>query len=261
MKYAVVTLVLFTMCMGGCSNSTSSSGTGGSGIIYLWIGVDKDTYVHMEDSDRNYGDMASLVVADWESTHKRTYVHFLLPILPDGTEILEAYLELFHSGANEDGKTDDIDIGVQRASGTWSPLTLTWDNEPTFYRAPEFMIDLESQAWSGSDDISSIVTGMFDDPDSDYGFVVSWSMNPTGLGIEKGFYSNNHIYRKADDLWLSPRLLVKIQLPSGKTTSDISLPALPTDNDIDFPAGTNILMLNFSSAADWPDDWDVAIRD
>ena len=100
---------------------------------------------------------------------------------------------------------------------------------------------------------------MFNNPDSDYGFVLSWSMLSNGLGIEKGFYSNNHMNRVADDMWLAPRLLVKIRLPSGKTTNDISPSSLPSDNDLDFPAGTNILVLNLSSGSDWPDVWDASI--
>jgi hypothetical protein len=264
MRRMLCIMVFAALLIGGCSsNKGVGSGDQASGTVCLWIGADKDAYVTCgrtvgcEEGDHNHGQDIYLVVAGWELAHKRSYVHFLLPILPEGTEIMEAYLEFHHPGKNEDGNTDNVDIPVQKASGDWSPMDLTWNNQPAFTPSQLFTIDLKSQAWSGSSNIVAAVTDMFGDPESDYGFVLWWT-ELTGVGIEKGFHSNNCMDRTASDLGSSPRLLVKIKLPSGKTTSDISLPALPLDNDLPFE-GQEILMLRFSSGSNWPEDWDVTV--
>jgi len=84
--------------------------------------------------------------------------------------------------------------------------------------------------------------------------VVYWAN--TGMSIEKGFSSNNSITRTANDMGEAPRLLAKIRLPDGKNMNDVTLPQFPAGKDLDFP-GEEILMLRYSSASDWPEDWDV----
>lgn len=250
----------------GCNNiSPNSSNQQASGTVFLWIGADKDAFVSCgrpaggcPESHLNFGQNDKLVVANSQVAIKRSYVHFLIPNLPAGTEIQEAYLELYYPAKNEDGQTDDIDIPVVRAVAPWSPLEITYDTEPnSFPSNSEFTLDLESQSWSGSPDIADIVRQIFSAPSEFHGFVLFWQ--DQSLGIEKGFYSNNYIGRTADDLGQSPRLLVKVQLPSGKTTDDITLPAIPADNDLEFE-GQEVLMLRFSGGDDWPESWEVTAR-
>ncbi len=253
MKYLISIAVLFMFMLSGCSESTTSGPTS-TGTVYLWIGADKDTWVWYESPDVSWGQDGYMRVAYANDT-KKSFVHFPIPSLPEGTTIEEAYLELYHGGKNEDGQTDDLEIDVQRVYEEWSPSTLTWNNQPAFTNAAEFTIDLQSQAWSASDDIVTIVREIFDDPDSFEGFQVFWLKN-TGMNIEKGFHSNNND-RTPTDMKHAPRLLVKITLPDGKTTDDITLPPLITDNDLDFEAGTEILMLRYASGSSWPDSWEV----
>jgi hypothetical protein len=254
MKYALIAMALIGLVLSGCSTS-STSGPTSSGTVYLWISADKDTWVWYEYPESSWGQDGYMRVA-FMGDNKRSFVHFHLPILPQGTQILEAYMELYHGGANEDGYTDDLDIMVQRASGAWSPETLTWNNQPTFIRSTEFFIDLRSQTWSATPDIVDVALQMFADPDSYYGFIVDYWASSVPQGIEKGFDSNNYT-RTADDLKHSPRLMLKIELPSGKTTDDITLPALASDNDLDFGEGVEILMLRYSGGSDWPSSWNV----
>lgn len=254
MKYALITIALLGLVLSGCSPSTSTGPTS-TGTVYLWISADKDTWIWYEYPESSWGQDGYMRVAHL-GDHKRSFVHFHLPILPEGTQISKAYMELYHGAANEDGYTDDLDIMVQRASDAWSPETLTWNNQPTFIRSTEFFIDLRSQAWSASLDIVDVARQMFADPDSYYGFIVDFWSSSITQGIEKGFDSNNYS-RTADDLKHSPRLLMKIELPSGKTTDDITLPALASDNDLDFGQGMEILMLRFSGGSDWPSSWNV----
>jgi hypothetical protein len=267
MTRLIIALFAAPLLFGGCINTPTNNNTGtGSGTVFLWISSDKDTYISCgrtgtcEEGELNFGKNGSLVVADWELAHKRSYVHFVIPTLPENTEILEAYVELFHGGKNEDGKRDDILIPAANGNAAWSPHTLTWNNaaEKGTTPAANFNIKLESQAWSGSENIAGIAKQIFAKPSEYYGFIFWWSMNMNGgLGIEKGFYSNNDISRKQNELGKAPRLLVKIKLPTGKTTNDIVLPFFAPDNDLDaLPRPTTMLL--FRQADDWPTDWDVA---
>jgi len=246
-------LVAGGLLMGGCGRTSAPADD--SQTQYLWIAADKDTWVWFEYPDSQWGQDGYLRVA-YLGDNKRSFVHFFLPNLPEGTEVLEAYVELYHGGTTEDGYSDDLDIKVQRAAGAWSPGTLTWNNQPAFGRATEFTIQLRSAAWSASGDIAGIVQEMVDAPASYHGFIVDYFDPGLSHGIEKGFDSNNHS-RTAQDLAHAPRLLAKVLLPAGKTMNDVTLPAIPADNDLDFPPGTSILMLRYSSGPDWPAAWDV----
>lgn len=235
-----------------------------SDVVCLWIGADKDTYASYgtsgSEADRNFGRDGGLVVAAGVLARKNSYVHFTPPTMPEGTEILEAKLELYHGGRNEDGYgTDDIvlNVGVIR-NEPWSPLTLTWSNRPDRGGAPpsEFPLYLRSQAWSGTSDIAGAVRTMLSEPGTNYGFVISRSDIFMDRQVEKGFYSNNDYRRRQNDLGLSPRLLVKIKLPPGKTTADMSLGFLPADNDLG-RIPQPITMVRFVGSNQWPADWDV----
>ncbi len=248
---------------GGNGGGTAVSGSG-AGVVYMWLAADRDTYIWTGDfgiQDANWGDSDTLVVAFTQDgrTVKRSYINFSLPEFPAGTEVLEAYLNVYHTGANEDGQTDDVMIPVQRANPTWNPLTLTPDNEPIFGAGGEFGIDLRSQDWSGSENIAFLVQQIMADPDNFDGFVMHWQPF-SGLQIEKGFASNNHRSRTATSMGLAPRLLVKFRLPDGFDTGDVVLPAgLPTDTDLGF-AGVPVTVAQFAGGTDtWPSNWDVAI--
>ena len=268
MRKIVSTLCILAMIAGCNSNSPTNTNAPASGTVYLWISSDKDAYASCgatascEEQLRNFGTHNQLVVADWEFAHKRSYVHFPIPTLPDSTEILEAYIELFHSGKNEDGKSDDILIPVALSFAAWSPLTLNWSNKPEGTNPPgsHFSLKLESQAWSGSPDITGWVKQIFANPSTFFGFTFWWSQQMNGgLGIEKGFYSNNDLSRTQNDLGKAPRLLLKLKLPSGKTTNDITLPFFAPDNDLtNLPRPTTMML--FRSGSDWPSDWNVSFR-
>ena len=267
MKYTrLLFIAIFILTgMAGCnivSPTSDEDPPESSGTVFLWIGADKDAYVscgrpsgNCPEQDLNFGQEEYLSVAFSSVAIKRVYVHFLIPELPDGTEIQEAYLELYHPGKNEDGKTDDINIPVVRAVSDWSPLDITYATQPNSFPASyEFELTLNSQYWSGSTDIVTIVREIFNNPEAYHGFVLYW--DEQSLGIEKGFYSNNYIDRTADDLAQSPRLLVKIRLLDGKTNDDISLPPIPTDNDLEF-SGQEVLMMRYAGGEDFPESWNV----
>lgn len=255
MKHVVLVVAFASLAVLSCSTDNPvDSGNGASGTVYLWIGADMDATVDFSMPDVNWGADGYNRVALGTNKAKRSYIHFMIPNFPEGTTVLEAYVELYHGGMNEDGMTDDLEIPFQEASDTWSADEITWNNQPSFTPGGTHTVDLISQSWSPSDDITAEAQAYFDDPDSHRGIVVYWA--DIGMSIEKGFSSNNSLSRTADDMGEAPRLLAKITLPDGKTMDDVSLPQFPAGTDLDFP-GEEILMLRYSSASDWPEDWDV----
>jgi hypothetical protein len=230
--------------------------------VTMWLAADKDAMVSCgrtgscEEGDLNFGKHGTIVAAHWELARKQVYLHFTIPNLPPGTEIIDAYIEVFHPGKNEDGKRDDIDMPLMRAQAPWSPMTLTWRNQPNVDPlAQESYIRLRSQAWSGSPDVASLVRPWFERPADNYGMMLYWR-NSLGLGVEKGFYSNNDIRRTQTDMGLSPRLLVRIKLPAGTSTRDITMPFLPSDTDLDQPRPITMVLMR--QGGTWPVDWNVA---
>lgn len=257
-------LILFSGC-----NSNSNNPLTSNDVVNLWVGSYQDTYVSCGgdaggsciEGSSNFGNVGYLNVAynTARGDYKRIYVNFLLPNLPAGTEIKKAYLELFHAGTNEDGTHDNLLFQANLATAAWDPMTLTLDNSgPTFSHGtpPSFDIQLRSNNWCGSGPITNILTDAYSDPSSFNGFVIY----PVTSDHEKGFDSDNHHSRTAADMGTSPRLLLQVELPSGSSVNDITMPALPTDNDLGFTPGTQIMMLRFRTADDWPADWSVVGR-
>ncbi|MBL7988560.1 MAG: DNRLRE domain-containing protein [Chlorobi bacterium] len=235
------------------------------GTVCVWLASDRDTYASFgrvgEEADRNFGDYGSLVVAKGELANKLSYVNFARPTFPEGTEILEAKFEMFHGGKNEDGTTDDLLLNVGAIKNEpWGRSTLTWNNRPDRGGVPPSDVGelrLRSQAWSGTNNILGAAKELLlTQPDRHYGFVVSLGQ-VFGAGVEKGFYSNNDYRRKRDDMALSPRMVMKIRLPAGKTTSDIKMPFLSPDHDFS-KLVQPITTIHFSPGSDYPAEWNVS---
>lgn len=266
-SYWLIILIAFAISSCNLANEDGDGGdeNGSPGsTVFIWVGSDKDSYVSCGQSGPpcpeesiNYGDSNMLIVARTGVALKKSYVHFGLPILPEGSTVEEAYFEMYHPGKNEDGQTDDVSIPLARAASSWSPLEITFENEPNpQLTGEEYTINLNSQDWSGSPNIVDIVIDWYDNPSSNHGFYIYWDqLNP---GIEKGFYSNNDVQRTADDLGKSPRLLLKVVLPNGQSSDAITLPAIPPDNDLAFD-GQEIIMARFRVAESWPEDWNVTM--
>jgi len=262
MKLALASLLsLATGCI-TLPTQTTGNATAADGDVYFWISSDKDTYVSCgspmqscPEKDRTFGTANQLVAAEWDLGIKKSYIHFTPPTFPAGVVITEAYFELYHSGKNEDGNTDDLILPVDIAASAWSPNTLTYANQPnTQLFGSVTQLDLQSQGWSSTPDIAGLANEWIDNPASNKGLVVYWSS--TSQNAEKGFYSNNHTSRTATDLGLAPRLLLKASFPDGTSTSDMTLGALPSDNDLNL--GPQVLMVRYTSTTDWPSDWAVA---
>src|SRR5690606_11574332 len=99
----------------------------------LWLAADRDAVVRCSDvgcpdGDNNYGLEGSLAASNEHRDAKASYVHFHLPQVPEGTEVVEAYIELFHAGTREDGQPDDQCLPMAPAAAPWRWDTITWNN-------------------------------------------------------------------------------------------------------------------------------------
>jgi hypothetical protein len=85
------------------------------------------------------------------------------------------------------------------------------------------------------------------------GFLVYIANYDPGYNI--GFYSGNHKSRTLQDLGYAPRLLLKVNLPSGFTTDDVQFNTAHSDGK-----GGNYLGFRYKTSTDWPAEWQVANR-
>ena len=124
---------------------------------------------------------------------------------------------------------------------------------------------LHSNDWCGTTDISDTIRSWFADSTKNTGFRIAIS-DPQNW--YKSFYSNNSFIgpnnsggRTDSTLGKAPRLLVKIELPAGKTTKDITWATLESDTDIKLGAFTlrngYVWMADYASGSDWPAAWGI----
>ena len=230
----------------------------GNRIAYYWIMADADTYVECVKAggacvpvEANYAGRP-LVTSHNALGIKRSYVDFPLPDFPQGTTVEEAYVELFHSGTNEDGKTDNISIDVTRVRTPWIADDVHYENQPVRTGGGgEFQIKLKSNNWSGTSDIAFAMNQEISNPSDFHGFVAFISRPEPGY--EKGFYSNNDNSVIQDGLGQAPRLLLKVELPEGVSVNDIGFPERHTDAN-----GSQVFGSRVRQTTDWPSDWQVA---
>lgn len=224
---------------GGAGGGSAPSGTpptpvsGGAGqIVHLWVSAYQDAYVHCSYDNQavshtqNYGTSFDLRVQNDAFGESRTYVQFDYPELPEGTVVEEAYFELYHAGAREDGQTDDISLYAVRPQQAWDSATINYGNQPIPGGAVsnEFRMRLNSQDWSGSQNIAPLVVPQIFDPATNNGFMVYWPFGQSPR-INKGFYSLNNFRQTfapaIAGMSFAPRMLLRVRLPAGTSVNDI----------------------------------------
>jgi len=227
--------------------------------VYYWISSDADTFVECntqsggcsgDSTDHSGFDFLS--VTHNENSIKRSYINFPKITFPQGTEIQEAYFELFHNAKNEDGKSDDILIDVNRVHINWNAGTIRYSNQPIpTGNGAEFNMKMKSQNWCGTINISTEMQTDLMGVSDFQGFLVS--IQNFFPGYEKGFCSGNHRSHTLTDLGLAPRLLLRVKLPNGQTNNDVLIGPGHTDG-----SGTNFIGYRFQTGNSWPVDWKPA---
>ena len=233
-----------------------------SGTVAIWLSAEQDTYISSLEQDRNFGRNDPLVVAGRLLDTKLPFVRFRLPELPPGFELLDAYVELYHTGRNEDGQTDDLQIDITEPKDPWDAMSLTWNLSRAWSAVPPqpggfASLCVQSQAWSGSQNIANSVADAYRQGRSEYEVYLKWD-GPSPPQIEKGFASNNHSSRRWDDLGLAPRLLIRLQLPPGATLADQTFRTFPPNHDLG-RLPQPVLMSRVEPGGTWPVSWQVAV--
>src|SRR4026209_2701421 len=99
MKYTL--LLIIALASVGCNIIDPPSGNGD--IAYLWSSAYTDTSISSQEPDRNflpYDLMAAQYAVGPLGVGLKTtsYVKFVMPVLPAGSVVEEAYFEVFHGG-------------------------------------------------------------------------------------------------------------------------------------------------------------------
>jgi hypothetical protein len=277
------TLILFAalaaVLISGCKMPTgpvvmTSSGAA-SGTVYMWIAPIVDTKIDADAPDMNFykapdNTFARAHIPGTTAWYVKSFVKIQLPRLPEGTKIDEAYFEMFHSGTTEDGTTDNTSYHVSEVGVPWRADSITWKHSPdggTLSSGLNVLsARIHSNDWSGTEDISGIVKNWFADSSKNNGFRIELGDNQN---LYKSFYSNNSFIgshnsdgRSDSTVGKAPRIVVKIELPAGKTTADIKWNAILPDNDLTFGSfskRTNhiIQAIYASGTQDFPAEWGV----
>jgi hypothetical protein len=257
---AYVALPLF---LAGCFNPVRPPDAAPvAGTVAIWLSAEQDTYISSHEQDRNFGRNDHLVVAGRLLDTKLPLARFRLPELPPGFELLDAYLELYHTGRNEDGQTDDVQIDITKPKDPWDAMSLTWSQSRAWSAVPPqpggfAHLCVRSQAWSGSQNIANTLAEAYRQGRSEYEVYLKWD-RPSPPQIEKGFASNNHGSRRWDDLGLAPRLLIRLQLPPGATLPDQTFRTFAPNQDLG-RLPQPVLMSSVEPGDTWPVSWQVTV--
>lgn len=275
MKHVLIFSAIIAVAFSGCTK-TSSSSSSASGVVYMWIGPVADTKLDADNPDQNFVKSGDNTVARYHipgsvAWHVTSYIKFELPQMPAGTKIDEAYFEMFHSGTTEDGTSDNVRFLVSPINATWRADSVTWNNSPDggaiTNGASPFSCILHSNDWCGTTNIDSMIIRWFADTGNTKGFGLRVTTADPST-YYKSFYSNNSFIgagnkdgRTDSTLGKAPRLLIKIELPAGKTTNDFVWKTIPLDYDIplgSFTARTGYIYLaSYRTGSDWPTEWGV----
>lgn len=248
-------------------------GSAESGYACLWFAADKDATIVCTggppgcyDGDVNLGLNFSLEVAALPDTNgsKRSYVHFYMPILPDGTEIIGAWLNFYENSRYNPG---NMPIPVVPVVDDWNPRTITANNQPNAWGPQGYGLQIGQfttyNVWRYGGDVTNEVITYFNDPNSNYGFMLN---DQAILGMFRTFTSLNNPSRTLTDPDNSPRLLLRVysEVPLNSTT--ITMPPLPDDTDLNEFLTSNlanwpdIVMVKIAPGQNWPADWEVSFQ-
>ena len=268
------TQICQTLCPVPPSRSTlrpTMEGTAQGETAFLWLAADKDAWVgctaqNCADGDLNHGTLFSLDVAapSIPPGIKRAYLEFYIPELPPGTQVQEAYINLYEDSRQVPGTTS---LPVVRVTEEWDPRNINHANQPMTIGLLSEDATLGAfqgiNQWRGTipgGNLASVVQDHLDYPTRNHGFLIN---NPSTATYLRSFRSDNAPSRTESDMDFSPRLLLKVSLPGEGflDATNVGLPPLPEDTDLDeFLTGPDVLMVRIAGGTTWPDSWDVAFH-
>lgn len=230
-------------------------------ITYFWLAADKDAYVTSIQDWPHGGLFWDNIGTGTVNGTQRTYVHFFMPTLPAGAKILDARINLYEDSQMWPGQAG-FDIGT--TNDDWNPETIIWSDQPNppgpLGTGATFGAYTTYNVWRGSTDVKNIVQQQFDNPSTNFGFVLQ-SHDIYGE-VVRSFSSVNNLSRTSDDMGQAPRLLLKVETDTRLELSDVLATSLTPDNELSprLPGQVLVLLMRSGTDTGWPTDWDVATQ-
>lgn len=258
-------LLLFsTLSYIGCDNQNNpvDENNSGSYTYTFWLAATKDAHVTSYYPDFNNDGAFSLVCSHGEpNKENRTYIRFFMPQLPEDTEVLEAYINVFED--SESGQPGSGAIHIGTATADWDPYTITWNNQPNpngpLSAGARVGTFISANMWRTTEDIKLIVQDQLDDPGSNFGWILN---NNSVYNFTRSFTSMNALSgRTQTTLQNGPRLLMKVKTNIPLTNSNIGT-VVTGSNELGNMYGfnTDIRVFNFESGDTWPEAWEMGTQ-
>ncbi len=171
----------------------------------------KDAIIRSSDPDQNYSDEIELTVnvtaAQGPPLIQRALFEFDLSKIPDGSEILMAYLSLWYAEGSD--SVHSVATGpntafLQRITTSWDEATVTWSNQPSSIITNRVVINSSSEPEEDYPEIDAtlLVQDMIDNRENSFGFLLLLETEEGVRGLY--FASSDH-----PDPELRPRLHVR----------------------------------------------------
>jgi len=171
----------------------------------------KDAIIRSNNPDQNYGDVheltSNVTTSQGPPLIQRALFEFDLSEIPDGSEILMAYLSLWYAEGSD--SVHSVATGpntafLQRITTSWNETTVTWSNQPSSVITNRVVINSSSEPEEDYPEIDAtlLVQDMINNRENSFGFLL---LLETEEGI-RGLYfaSSDH-----PDPELRPRLHVR----------------------------------------------------
>jgi hypothetical protein len=255
----LISLFMFIV-LSACEEEPSPSD---SGTYLFWLAATKDAHVSSSIPEANYDGMFSLVCSHGDpNKEQRFYIKFFMPQLPAGTEVLEAYINIYED--SQTGQAGTVTIPVGEAIADWDPYQITWNMQPNpigafSTAAKEIQSYVNYNMWRTSGDVKEIAQKHLDDPASNFGWLFN---NQSPTAFTRSFKSMNALdARTQTELQLGPRLLLKVKSDTPLNSSNIGT-AVSGSTELGNMYGfnTDIRVYRIASEDDWPAEWEVATQ-
>ncbi len=255
----LISLLMFFV-LSACENQQSPSN---SDTYLFWLAASKDAHVSSSVPEANYDGMFSLISSHGDpNKEQRFYIKFFMPQLPEGAEVLEAYINIYED--SQTGQAGTVTIPVGEAVAEWDPYEITWINQPNpigafSTAAKEIQSYMTYNMWRTTGDIKEIAQKHLDDPDSNFGWLFN---NQSTTPFTRSFKSMNALdARTQTELQLGPRLLMKVKSSTPLTTATIGTTITgSTELGNMYGFNTDILVYRIESGEEWPEEWEVATQ-
>jgi len=153
----------------------------------------KDAFVASDDPAVNYGANLFLSISrvSWQTNQFRTYIQFDLSSIPSTAVVTDASLHLFYGLAIEEL---DTPAGLYRVTSAWDESTVTWNNQPDSWNAPEATNTVPPWAIGSfvSWQVDSLVQSWIDGSVDNYGAMLRDTDEATAE-TAKGFSSSDNV--------------------------------------------------------------------